>query len=367
MVEKHKNDRKIAQYACGLLHGSEAAAVEAHIARSKRAQKVLKLFEARLNTAQIHNTPGRDAMLEALVAHKAREEQRRDSILRPAFSQPYRKPLAALAALAAAAVALLLILPPAAPGPLTLHVAALTGEAADQENTALTPGMDINPGSTIYTAADSSVHLKLAAGSISLQAHTSLAFADAARDEDRREAHWRFALDTGTLIADVDSTAVASLAVQLPAGAITVLGTRFAVSVTEQHSSLYVAQGTVQLSLDDTDEAPHIAGEHELLTISPEGITPVPAPKAVIEAGEAISTDVIATLVEESAAAASVQHKTQQEAQTRSTFQERLILTDGTILTGRIISQTEDAITFNSQFGTMTIPRTRIQRVEYTR
>lgn len=386
MVKQHVTDRDIARYAADLLQGSKAEQVRISIETEERSRKTYQCFDQALNQAGVEDTPNREAMIEDLLAARTKTARTTDNVLRPAFGRPGRRNLlAAAGALAAAVLLFFMVLPVLRSPQVGMEVAQITGKAYDDKGNELQQGKRLPAGTTFRTGSKSSLELRFAAGRFQLQANSRLAFESARLRKSDGKPDMACRLQDGTLISDLDSNRLARLRIRLPGADVEVLGTRFVVAVHSNRSSLYVERGRVRVIRARSGQR-HTAGARELISVTAEKISKrrLPAPAA---GDRPLNPDQLSTIVntnlttpapkekdgsekiKKSGAQKSASQKKNRHKDQRANrnFRERLILTDGNVISGRIIRQTTTAVTIRSHLGVMTIPRTRIKRVVYTR
>lgn len=276
-----------------------------------------------------------------------------DEVLARAARPSRKKPQTLLrwwpvaAALLLAPVLYLLLTPRMIPAPPALQLLSWKGTPRPATGTVATPlktGTILAGEIRVTTGPEEQLTLGTGTTRMTIGEKSSFAIAPLTRENDKPVLTARLA--AGIASFDIAEKHFSRFRVAFPGGELSVTGTRFAIQVEPDSVRIALLAGTITATAGRTP-LPLKAGSGCLIREGSGRIVP-----------DIAKNDDFRTVF---TAAGGKPAGPAQPA----TFSERLFMKDGSVLTGKILSQDRDNIRIRTAYGLITVPWSTVQRVAY--
>lgn len=316
----------------------------------------------------LEKTPSRTSNPEAEVAairqRAAAEKTTPGRVIRPSFNRSRRRILSGLAAAALVAIAVgVVLLMPRSPKLQSFRLAAWKGSPQLRSGATLQPLSSSNLLSGPFQAVtDKKEGLLVAFGSnrIQLAGETTLA-CNAFQVKDNQTSA-RLSLTRGLAVFNLEANQFREFHVSFPRGEAVVTGTLFSVRVTPKRTYVAVLKGSVRVQHASSGKTSTVLQNKGIILEKDKSI---PVTKLSTSRKMARLLHHMKTLgkFKEYVPPRKKQAPNRHNKPVR--FQEKVYLKNGTVITGRIIQQTEEMVRIRSSLGVVTIPWKNVARVAY--
>lgn len=355
MVEKPTSER-LAAYTAGLLSPQERRDVEAALAQQQSPHPSLELFDKVLNQHQEVPLPNPEATLKGALQRAERMEQE-SRLLRPPFKRNRSVWYGGAGLLAAAVLAFFLVLPQLRSRNI-FRIKQITGQVSlsykGQQQPATT-GTEVAPGTLLTTTSNARATLTFPAGELRLTGSSRLTLVDAGLKH--KKSHVNLQLAQGTLLGKIQKQRLAAFQVRTPHSSISVVGTEFALAVDKQETRILVRSGRLQALVPDRKK-PVAVSRNKMLRVQKEQsrLTTVSLDTTNRRAWQ---------VLEHAIRQRNNKQRKKADKKRAADFSERLILHDGSVLTGRILEAGSAAVRIRTRLGVLTIGRDKIRKIQY--
>ena len=299
-----------------------------------------------------HGTPDLDEVLRRI--RKQETEERTIPIPRKRLRR--RLPLIA------AAAACLFLLPVllfrnSEPGITILTAKGNPRIIAGRNNRKPEPGTVLSGRIKVETGKNEHITLGIGRSRILISGSTRLAVLPLRTDKDKPSC--TTALTNGLARFDIEKKAFSSFTVDFPEGKIVVTGTRFAVSTTAVTTRVGVLHGSVSVFMKNKNTPIRLQTDN--------GVEIRNGKSRIIQdaAAQSSFSEIFINTRKKPAPRKTIRRQTGKKRTKPVKFSERLYMKDGSVITGKILSQNKTIVRVKTSYGVITVPWPKVKRVAY--